>query len=424
MRSTSALLLLGLGACLPRKAEPCACAVGHGFVLQGRGDAAVCQCVPPVEAEPPPTPATTFSVDADEEIDWDAINAALAVGDVGLLLSGTRTERLDVLRTDAGPHRLVIDGGAGRAVVPGVLTPYTGTFHRVTVRRLEVTGSRDKGVYWRAGDEVVLEDLVIHDNRGSPAVMLDYVSRSGHASSGFTLRNSHIYDQTGECVYIGGSEGTDQDAHARVTVAGNLIHDCRSRTDTRNDGINIKDRIGWAEVTRNVIFHTDWGLELASPGLYAENVIFATERSGIHFNDTWGEGFAGVTVADTAVVSPGESGVRLSADVRPTEGGLLLSRLWIVGAGRAGITAGADKTLRATLETIHIEDSRVAFEGWGTPELTVEDCTLHGNDARASAVVAAVVAASCVQGPAVAEDIAVLSGPDHVFFTDDDPLPW
>jgi hypothetical protein len=159
-----------------------------------------------------------------------------------------------------------------RAVVPGVHTSYDDIpRHRVTVRRLEITGSRDKGVYWRAGDDVVFEDLVVHDNRGSPSIYLEYVSRSGHASSRFTLRSSHIYSQKGECVYIGGSEGEDLDAHARVVIENNLIHDCRSRFSTENDGINIKDRIGEAVVRRNVVFHTDWGIELASPGLYTDN---------------------------------------------------------------------------------------------------------------------------------------------------------
>ena len=49
--------------------------------------------------------------------------------------------------------------------------------------KVEVTGSDDKGVYWRAGDEVIIEDCEIHKNHGSPALNLEYVSRSGLPSS-------------------------------------------------------------------------------------------------------------------------------------------------------------------------------------------------------------------------------------------------
>ncbi len=405
-----------LAASCVRPASPCACAAGHGFQLAG---SEVCQCLPPVEAEDPPEPATTFRVDGDENIDWPAIDEALALGHVSLLLSGEREERLDILRTDEGPYRLTVDGGEGRAVVPGVHTLYEGPpRHRVTVRRLEVTGSRDKGVYWWAGDEIILEDLVVHDNRGSPSVSLEYANRSGHPSSSFVLRNSHIYDQHGECVYIGGSEGEDQDAHEAVTVEGNLIHDCRVLLSNKTDGINIKDRIGYALVRRNVVFHTDWGVELASPGLYAENLVFQTTSNGFHFNDLWGQGFDEVRLEDNAVIEPGEAGLRISADERPTDG-LVIDRTLIVGAARAGVVLGAGTSLRLGLTDLHIEGSAQAFEGWGSPDLELTGCTLHDNEQRADDATSN-AAAGCEAAGSVG-DLTVLSGPDHTFFTEDDP---
>jgi len=412
MRSCSGLVLLI--AC-QRPALPCACESGHGFALS---DEAPCQCVPPAAPLPEATPETTFSVGPGEALDWAAIDAALAGGDVLVSLSGVRDERLDVLRTDDGPHRLVIDGGAERAVVPGVSTTYADVpRHRVTVRRLEVTGSRDKGVYWRAGDDVVLEDLVVHDNRGSPAVMLDYANRTGHASASFTLRSSHIYDQRSECVYIGGSEGEDQDAHARVVVENNLIHDCRRALSSKDDGINIKDRIGEAIVRQNVIFHTGWGLELGSPGTYAENVIFSTRDNGVHFNDQWGEGFAGVTVEDLVVVSPGAAGVRISGDTRPSEG-IVLRRALISGAPDAGIVVAAEHRVEATLSDVTVADSAVGFRGWGEPAVAVDGCVVSGNSARADDVMSGATE-GCESGEV--PDLSVLSGPDGVFFTADDP---
>lgn len=409
------LLPLLLTACA-RPASPCDCELGHGFQLAG---SELCQCVPPVEAEAPPAPATTFEVGPAEEVDWTAVDEALASGHVTVLLSGTREERLEILRTDEGPHRLTIDGGEARAVVPGVLTGYEGPpRHRVTLRRLEITGSRDKGVFWWAGDEIVLEDLVVHGNRGSPAIALEYANRSGYASTSFVLRNSHIYDQTGECVYIGGSEGTDQDAHAAVTVEGNLIHDCRHAFSGKTDGINIKDRIGFASVRRNVVFHTHWGIELASPGLYEENLVFATESNGLHFNDVWGEGFDEVRLEDNAVIDPGEAGVRISADERPTDG-LQIERTLIVGARRAGVVLAGGTSLRATIAGLHVEATDQAFEGWGDIELDLSGCTLHDVGERADEATSPDTE-GCETAISVG-DLSVLSGPDLVFFTEDDP---
>lgn len=409
--------LLFVTAC-HRPAVPCACEGGHGFVLAGSED---CQCVPHADAEPPPAPARTFDVGPDQEIDWDQVDAALAEGHVTISLTGARAERLEIRRTDTGPSRLTIDGGAARAVVPGAGTAYDDLpRHRVTLRRLEITGSRDKGVYWHAGDDIILEDLVIHDNKGSPAVNLEYTSRSGHASAGFTLRSSHIYSQRGECVYIGGSEGEDIDSHAAVTVENNLIHDCHLALSNKHDGINIKDRIGEATVRRNVVFHTDWGLELASPGRYTENVIFSTRGNGVHLSDQWGEGFDDVVLEDVVVVDPGDSGVYIAADTRPTDG-LQISRVRVVGAPEAGITFAAGKGLRAALSGVTIAESALAFRGWGEPEVTVEGCTLADNGARADGAMRE-AAAGCVTE--AVPPLGVLSGPDRVFFTADDPWRW
>jgi len=89
-------------------------------------------CLPLEPVPPDPLPTTTFYVNPDvapggdgsasspwQVIDWPAVDRALAAGDTHVLFSsleqdGTSAEvwpaRLDVLRTDTGPHRVVLDG--------------------------------------------------------------------------------------------------------------------------------------------------------------------------------------------------------------------------------------------------------------------------------------------------------------------------
>ena len=123
---------------------------GHAVELDGQ-----CSCLPHLPATPLPEDATVMQVGDGASLDWDAIDAALEDGDVIVVFEpGDRWPRLEVLRRNEGPHRLVLDGGgaSGRAIVEGVLTPFDeGPRHRVTVRGFEITGSRDKGIFWEAG---------------------------------------------------------------------------------------------------------------------------------------------------------------------------------------------------------------------------------------------------------------------------------
>ena len=73
----------------------------------------------------------------------------------------------------------------------------------------------------------------------------------------------------GECIYIGGAEGHDLDAHEVIVVENNLIHDCRHPFSTHQDGINIKDRMGSVTVARNV----HWGIELARDTLDVDDIL-------------------------------------------------------------------------------------------------------------------------------------------------------
>lgn len=250
MRSATAhacLPLLGflLWGCGTPPSEPCACADGHGVTLCDGGDCTSCQCLdfaPPTED---PVPAVTRFVDADasdgdgSETDpwagphWETLDRDVATGNVLVIFDAGDTwpEYLAIGRTDARS--------------------------RITVRGFDVTGSKDKGIYWRSGDDIVIEDNLVHANRGTPSVSLDYTSRSGHRSTSFIVRNNHVWDQAGECIYIGGAEGEDIDAHEVVVIENNLVHDCRVPFSSQEDGINIKDRIGSVTVARNVVFETN-----------------------------------------------------------------------------------------------------------------------------------------------------------------------
>jgi hypothetical protein len=304
--------------------------------------------------------------------------------------------------------------------VPGIHTTYDDVARsHVTVRGFEVTGSDDKGIYWRAGDEVVIEDNVIHDNRGSPALSMDYANRSGLPSTSFVVRNNHVFNQRGECIYIGGSEGEDLDAHGHVEVVGNLVHNCWDALDSKHDGINIKDRIAEVEVRRNVVFETDWGIEIASPGTVANNLVFDTKRNGFHLSDAWGLGLSGMALTDNAILRAGERGVRVGADRLGGED-IVFDGMTIQGSEEAALIWAGDEGVASTLDRVVLADNAVGFDGWGTVELEVRRCRVHGNE-RDDDGSAAGAAAGCVSERPDFGDLDAPAGPDGAFFTSDDP---
>jgi len=443
-------------ACGPDGAgEPCACD-GHGVQICQGDTCGPCMCLPLLEPSEEPDPASVFWVDPDvpggdgsaedpwAALDWDAVDAALAGGHVRVNFSAleadedqaeTWPEPLDLHRGDGGEHRLVLDGSswtntsdsqpawveapAGvRARVPGISTGYDDIPRsRITVRGFEVTGSADKGIYVRAGDEVIIEDNLVHDNAGSPSISLDYVSRTGLPSSSFVVRNNHVWNQRGECIYIGGAEGEDLDAHGYVLVENNLVHDCWKRVGTHHDGINIKDRIGQVQVRRNVIFNTDWGIEAASPGLYAHNLVWSTARNAYHFTDGWGEGLSGLVLEHNVAVWAGHAGLYLSAQQQMTDG-VSITGFTAVGSGQAGVELGAGPGLEVSLSDPLLVDNAVGLDGWGGVDAWVEGCQSADNGVVALRDLSG---SDCTEGASDLGSLDAMAGPDGVFFTADDP---
>jgi hypothetical protein len=301
-------------------------------------------------------------------------------------------------------------------VVEGLLTPFDeGAKHRVTVRGFEITGSRDKGIYWEAGDDVWIEDVVIHDNRGTPALNLQYSNRTGLPSAGFTVRNSHIYDQTGECLYIGGSEGEDLDSHTGVRIVNNLIHDCHDPWDTKHDAINVKDRMQDVLVERNVVLRADWGIEVASPGVYRGNLVIDTDREGFQVSDVFSP-IRDMRFEDNAVLRPGHDGFHIETSQQEATG-MEMVRNTVVGARQAGLLVASTAGLALEVEDFVVLDSGAGFDGWGTAEVTVTGCGTGGNEVDADRVLDDV--SGCV--PVDPPDVSRPAGPDGLFFTADDP---
>lgn len=438
-----ALLLWACGA----PSEPCDCADGHGVLLCERGECTACQCLgfaPPTED---PAPILLRFVDADATggdgtesapwavPDWATLDVDVATGDVLVVFDAADTwpEPLTIGRTDQGPYRVVLDGhhsrrgsdgwtdaDGARAVVPGVHTGYEDLVRsRVTVRGFDVTGSRDKGIYWRAGDEIVIEDNLVHDNRGSPAISLDYTSRSGHRSTSFLVRNNHVWDQVGECIYIGGAEGQDIEAHERVVIENNLIHDCSRPGSTHDDGINIKDRLSEVTVAHNVVFNTHWGIEIASPGAVTGNLVFATRSNGIHVTDAWGLGLSGVLLEDNVILDPKDAGIYLNA-TRNAWSGVTLVRLTVAGAGGAAIEAGGEAGMEGVIDDVVLADSKVGLDAWSPMDFALGRCTVHNNELAGDRDFAA-LAEGCVDLDPRFGDLGAPAGPDGLFFTEDDP---
>ena len=440
------MLLALLWGCAGPPIEPCGCIDGHGIALcEGRD--CTCQCLDLAPATEDPTPTITRFVDADAtggdgregtpwaQPDWAALDRDVASGHVRVIFDAADTwpERLDIRRTDAGPNRIVLDGrrqrrtsdgwvdaDGARAVVPGVHTGFDDVARsRITVRGFDVTRSRDKGIYWRAGDDIVIEDNLVHDNRGTPAISLDYSSRSGHPSTSFVVRNNHVWDQVGEGIYIGGSEGEDLDAHAIVVIENNLVHDLTHPTSTRHDGINVKDRIGQVTVAHNVVFRTHWGIEIASPGAVRGNLVFATQSNGIHVTDTWGLGLSGLILEDDVVLDAGEAAIYLNATRKPWTD-VLLSRLTLVGPRQAAIEAGGDGGIDGSIDDVVLADAKVGLDAWSPMGFALGSCTVHGDGLAGDRDFQA-LAAACVDADPGFGDLAMPAGPDGRFFTEDDP---
>lgn len=414
------VLLAGCGLS-GRAWEACECDVaGHG----ARPDDGVCRCLALTGGEPDPDGAIELFVTPDGtgdgsrenpwgRIDWDVVDALLAAGPVAVRFGeGRYDDRIDVLRTVGGEHRLVLDGAADgrdrRASVPGVHTGFEDVSRdRVTIRGFDVTGSRDKGIYFRAGDDLVIEDNIVHGNRGSPSINVDYTSRSGLPSSSIVIRDNHVYDQVGECVYIGGAEGTGVPSHARVEVVGNLIHDCRGiGFDTKHDALNLKDGLGDVRVERNVLFNADWGLEIGSAGVYRHNLVFGTVREGIMLNDGFAA-FSDVRIEDSAVLDAGRYGLRATPERGMDD--VRIERLTVIGAHDAAVAIAGDASV-SLVDVVLIGPT--AFFGWGAPEVSVEGCAADGaNEGPFDA--------TCTAPPAAA--VGDPAGPDGLFFTEDDP---
>ncbi len=439
------LLLTALSACGGRPSEPCACASGHGVTLCDGGDCTVCQCLASAPATEDPAPTTTRYVDVDASggdgsedapwavPDWQTLDADVAAGDVLVVFDAGDTwpDRLEIGRTDAGPHRIVLDGhhsrsasGAwgdaegARAVVPGVTTGFEDVVRsRLTIRGFDVTGSKEKGIFWYAGDDIVIEDNLVHANQGTPALSLDYTSNSGHRSTSFVVRNNHVWDQAGECIYIGGAGGEDIDAHERVVIENNLVHDCANAVSSQDDGINIKDRIGSVTVAGNVVFDTHWGIEVASPATVRGNLVFGTSSNAIHVTDEWGLGLSGLVLEDNVLLNPDEAGIYLNASNNRWSN-VTLSRLTVVGARQAAIEVGGEGGIDGTIDDVVLADARVGMNAWSPMEFELGPCTVHGTELVGDGEFAAL---TCDDADPGFGDLSVPAGPDGQFFTADDP---
>ncbi len=437
-----ALFLIGC----PTPSESCPCADGHGVTICDGGECTPCQCLPLAEPTVDPVARVVRYVDADASggdgsegkpwavPDWSVLDDDVASGHVLVVFDAGDVwpDALDIDRTDTGPNRIVLDGhhvrrtsggwvdaAEARAAVPGVLTAYEGVVQsRITVRGFDVTKSKNKGIYWWAGDYVVIENNLVHANDGTPAISLDYASRSGHRSSSFVVRNNHVWDQSGECIYIGGSEGEDMDAHEVVVIENNLVHDCTHPLSGKHDGINIKDRIGSVLVARNVVFNTNWGIEIASPAELRGNLVFATRSNGFHLTDGWGLGLSGLIVEDNVVIDAGDSGLYLHATKAWSD--VSLSRLTVIGARQAAIEAGGDGGMEGTIDDVVLADADVGLDAWSPLGFVVGECTVHAVDEAADREFDS-LGQHCVHADPNFGDLAVPAGPDGRFFTADDP---
>ena len=410
---------------------------------------------------------TTFFVDPDSsvltsdgsvarpwsQLDWAAVDAALARGNVTVFFSaraaGADTNQLsgDLLslsRTDDGPSRLVLDGisqfnaddasprwepntGASRATFRGASTTEAKVKRsHLTLRGFELANARAQGVYYEAGDDVVLEDLVIHDNGSSPAIFFDYANRSGLRSTGITIRNCHLYSITGECIYIGGVENTGGAAHDGVLIENNLIRECgaRQRNGDDWDGINIKDQLSNVVVRRNVIKDAYRGMQITSSDLIIEhNLIIDTQNASIVLGGGWSRGISAATrVAHNVLVRGTTAGVYLDADTDAATGPLITHNTIIgaIGTPGAGLHFAGNAGLTATAQANVVTDCATGVDGWGQAAVEFDACVFWRNTSDTRRAMSGGSAERCTSVDPRYVDAQQLAGDDHVFFTADD----
>ena len=395
----------------PGTGESCACDLGQGGRSCVNGDCGPCACLPSAPATPDPVGAVERSVDGStsgdgsaaspwSEIPWPTVDALLATDDVVVHFAPGSYDEVQVLRTDSGPHRLVLDGGdrSARAVVAGVTTTEEAVKRsRITVRGFEIADSVSQGVYWEAGDEVILEDLVIHDNGTSPALFFDYASRSGMRSSDLAIRNNHIYDIKGECIYVGGSEGGDDPSLDGLLIERNLVDHCGIHGTHGDDwdGINVKDRISRAVLRENVVRSAHWGYQLDSPVDIDGGLVADVLAEGVMMGGGWGDGFDGTTITDLAVIRAARAGVYVGAD-RVDSLGLAFTHVTVADA-QYGVNWAGDAGISGSLSDSLLTGGEPR-RSWGDVDVSETNVATEASYA----------------------DLDDLAGPDGLYFTADD----
>ena len=466
------MLWIAMAGCGPTEvSEPCTCpSAGQAARACNGGRCGACLCLPSLPATPRAEPARVFFVDPDvsksggdgspadpwRELVWAPIDAALATGDVTVFFSA-RLASSDANQTSKGeiqilgPSRLILDGrsqanlddaaprwvaysGAARAQWRGVTTTEQHLKKsRVTVTGFELRDSVSQGVFWEAGDEVVLEDLVISNNGRSPAILLEYADRSGLPSDHFTVRNNHLFNITGECIYIGGREGTEGPSHSHVLIENNLVHDCgfRDRNGDDWDGINLKDRLTSAVVRHNVIYRTHWGIQMTSVNaVVEENLIFDTDAAGIMVGGGgWGVPLDSDTrISDNVILRAGgdpnsgsSSGIYVDADQEGAKGAVFThNTIASTRSGPAMMLAG-NGGLSIDLGSNWLTHSSKGLDGWGDVQVSIEDTAFFANTHNATRAPASVDAVGAVpQIDPRYVDLLNPAGVDRIYFTADD----
>ena len=170
-------------------------------------------------------------------------------------------------------------------------------------------------------------------------------------------------------------------------------------------------------VHRNVVLRADWGLEVASAGLYDHNLVFETGREGLQVSDAF-QAFGDLRFEDNVVVNAGHDGVHISAVNGPASG-LSLVRTTVVGAARAGVLLASGAGMTLDIEDLVVVDSDVALDGWGEDAVVeLTGCRTTGNGVDIDRLLEG-RGFVCETAPNV--PTRAPAGPDQRFFTADDP---
>ena len=278
---------------------------------------------------------------------WQAVNAALATGDVTVYFSARKADRdtdeaygdfLHPMRTDGSTHRLTLDGmskystnsadpvwadNRGMSKCALQAPNSNNCIHWTTLQNyLTIKGFRGKGMaHLYGGDHFIFRDNVIEGFTTYQYAHYRHEHLTNGGCKDLAFIGNDLHNPTGEGLYIGGAGNTNKSGHDAILVEGNTLHDCGD-AGGEGDGLDIKDNNTRVVVRYNVIRdNRHSGCTSHSGGQWYANVVY-NNPIGMFFTTYWGR-IDGLLIYNNLVYANTAKGIKVNCD----SGDLLNARI-------------------------------------------------------------------------------------------------